>query len=179
MGTSYPKDVRDQAREKWVSGDANISAIAHLFGIQRGTILRWRAEEDWDGLRNEAEQESHAREVETLVQKRQAFTANCLQLWAFLHAQMFLRAKRYGTDKKMPMDEAIDMAKVLAAVETGYFMALGVDPKLEAKMAVDTSPRRVMVEYDPQPGVFDYARSNDSGNGAGNDEDADPELGGA
>ena len=149
MPNAYPKEVRDKAREAWVSGEATIIGLARELGIERGTIQRSRTEEDWDGTKNEIEQEMRRAEVERLAEKREAFQNNSLQLWAFLHAQMFLRAKKYGTEREMPLDEAIDVAKILAACQTGYYMALGIDPRLEAKFSAQAPQRRVGIEYDP------------------------------
>lgn len=171
----YPKEVRDKAREAWVSGAQNLAQVSEHLGINRATIQRWRAEDRWDDQRNEVEQENYRREIEKLADQREQFQNSSLKLWAFLHAQMFLRAKRYGVEREMPMGEALEMAKVLAACQAGYYMALGVDPKLEAKANEISRPRKILIDYEPlassladEYGVIEVEATNGNGHVGGN-----------
>lgn len=151
---AHDKEVRNRARDRWVTGEASLTQIARDLGVARGTILRWRVEDEWDGLRNEAEHEAHRKDVQELTEKREKFTQNCIQLWSWLHAQCFRRARQYDDlGLTMPFEEGERMARILLACQTGYYMALGVDPKEEAKHSEETRPRRVLIEYEPS-GVF-------------------------
>jgi hypothetical protein len=151
----HPTEIRERARDAFVNGEGTGAYILRKLGISRATFCRWRAEDGWDEQRNEVEQEARRKSIEELAEKRHRFQENCLDLWNFLHGQMLLRAKRYGLELEMPLDEAQGMSKVLLAVQSGYFMCLGVDPKLEARFAAETKPRQVMIDYEPQEGVFD------------------------
>jgi hypothetical protein len=151
----HPTEIRERARDAFVNGEGTGAYILRKLGISRATLCRWRAEDGWDEQRNEVEQEARRKSIEELAEKRHRFQENCLDLWNFLHGQMQLRAKRYGLELEMPLDEAMGMSKVLLAVQSGYYMCLGVDPKLEARFAAETKPRQVMIDYEPQEGVFD------------------------
>lgn len=144
----YSKEVREKARTDWLGGKS-IAEVAADMKISYATLNYWRVQEQWDAQKDRIEYDAECRALERLTSQREEFQESSLQLWAFLHAQMRLRAVRYGTNTEMPMAEAMDMAKILAACQTGYYLALGIDPRIEARENQAARPRRVLIDYQP------------------------------
>ena len=52
MGSPYPNDVRERARDLWLAGGMSDPQIATAVGVDRpDTIRNWRKAEDWESFR--------------------------------------------------------------------------------------------------------------------------------
>lgn len=168
MGVSHPKELREKAKQLFLSGAGTARAIARQIGVERNTLQSWRRQEDWDGLRNLAEHEARQRVSMELADKAEVAKKNCFLFFSALLAQAYKVLEEYSA-QGLTVPPAVNMvlAKAGRLCQDGIDIAMGRDYRVEAKNMIDVSPRRVFVDFDP-PDWFHEPPKN--GNGAGESE---------
>lgn len=150
MGAAHPKELREKVRDLWISGKATTSTISRQFGIPRNRIHQWRAEEDWDGARNLADQEANQRLVGDLADQLETAKRNDIKIYALMQHFVWKRMSEFHDAGLVPPTmELLLLARVVREYREGRDALVGRDPKLEAKHQIDVAPRRVIIDYDP------------------------------
>lgn len=172
---SHAPETRQQARDRWLSGEMSISALSEYYGVSRGTILNWRRDGDWDAHRQRIDDERLKRSMATIVERSELNDKNHLAIWGFIVQQMYLRAKAMSEGGMkavlagdfMPIEDLERMAKINAISYASQGMILGTHGKNGriSPQGEEDGQRRVLIEYEPFTQTLDLGEDEDYGGG--------------